>query len=374
VSGLAATIARRRRTSGRRRASSRRRGSGRRRVSRRRRVSPRRAAARALRRLSPRVKRRLLALAVLCLALAAGYQLWLRDSSLVAVEEVTVTGLTTKDADRLRAALTTAGRTMTTLHLDRAALERAVAGHPVVRDLEVAADFPHGLRVHVVEHQPAAIAVSDAGRLPVAGDGTILRGLAVEGDLPTVDVDGRLGGVRLADRTARGAAAVAGAAPAALRSRIEEVSHGSSHEGFVAALRDGPELIFGGATRLRAKWAAAARVLADLEARGASYVDLRIPGRPAVGGLAATTLTPVAPAGTETAPPATALTDPAAGASAGAPSAGAPSTVVPGAAPSAPSAPTTTAPTAPTTTAPEAPVAPEQPLTAGAGGGATAAP
>ena len=66
----------------------------------------------------------------------------------------------------------------------------------------------------------------------------------------------------------------------------------------MAELRDGPELIFGPATRLRAKWAAAARVLADLEARGASYVDLRIPSRPAVGGLAATTLTPVAPAGT----------------------------------------------------------------------------
>jgi hypothetical protein len=56
---------------------------------------------------------------------------------------------------------------------------------------------------------------------------------------------------------------------------------------------------------VRAKWAAAARVLADLEASGASYVDLRIPGRPAVGGLEAETITPVAPAGsTSTIPPA----------------------------------------------------------------------
>src|ERR671914_803084 len=76
------------------------------------------------------------------------------------------------------------------------------------------------------------------------------------------------------------------------------------YEGLVAELREGPELIFGDATRLRSKWAAAARVLADLEASGASYIDLRIPGRPAAGGLPAETIIPVAPAGTtSTVPP-----------------------------------------------------------------------
>jgi cell division protein FtsQ len=299
---------------------------------------------------------------LLSVILAAGYQFWLRDSSLVAVENVTVTGLTTKDADRLRSALTTAGRTMTTLNLDRAALDRAVAGHPVVRGLEVEAEFPHGLHVHVIEHQPAAMAVSDAGSVPVAGDGTVLRGLAVEGELPTVAVEGPLGQDRLVDPDARGAAAVAGAAPALLRSRIDEVTRSSDDDGYVATLRDGPELIFGAATRLRAKWAAAARVLADLDSRGASYVDLRIPGRPAVGGLAATTLAPVAPAGTDlgVAPPTgTTSTDPSA-------------------TPATEAAPTTTesatSTTAPPTTASEAPVAPDPSLTAGAGGGATAAP
>jgi cell division protein FtsQ len=258
-------------------------------VAGRRRVSPRRAAARAVRRLSPRLKRRLIALALACLALAAGYQFWLRDSSLVAVEHVEVTGVTSSDAARVRAAITSAARDMTTLHVDREALDRAVAGYPVVRKLEVAPDFPHGLSVHVIEYEPAAIAVSDAGHVPVAGDGTILRGVAVKGNLPTVDVDGALGTAFLLDRTARGAAAVAGGAPAVLRARIEDVQR-RSDDGYVAELRDGPELIFGAATRLRAKWAAAARVLADLEARGATYVDLRIPSRPAVGGLAATTV------------------------------------------------------------------------------------
>ena len=162
-------------------------------VAGRRRISPRRAAARAVRRLSPRLRRRLIALAVVCLVLAAGYHFWLRDSSLVAVERVQVTGVTSSDAARVRAALTSAGRRMTTLHVDRAALERAVAGYPVVRRLEVQPDFPHGLRVHVIEYEPAAIAVGDAGRVPVAGDGTILRGVKVVGKLPTVAVDGALG-------------------------------------------------------------------------------------------------------------------------------------------------------------------------------------
>jgi cell division protein FtsQ len=51
-------------------------------------------------------------------------------------------------------------------------------------------------------------------------------------------------------------------------------------------MRRGPELIFGSATRLAAKWAAASAVLADRKARGATYVDLRLPERPAAGGVA----------------------------------------------------------------------------------------
>ena len=255
------------------------------------------ALARSLPELTPRLKRRLVALLVLSLLLAGGYHFWLRDSSLVAVDEVKISGLTTADAPRVRTALAGAARGMTTLHVDQERLERAVEGFPVVRELKVTPDFPHGLRVRVVEHVPAALAVSDAGQVAVAGDGTILRGLPVEGNLPTVAVDGILGADRLREADALAAAAVAGSAPAVLRRRVEEISK-RSEAGLVAELSDGPELIFGTATQLRTKWAAAARVLADPEAQGASYIDLRIAGRPAAGGLPAETVTPVAPAGT----------------------------------------------------------------------------
>jgi cell division protein FtsQ len=331
-------------------------------VAGRRRISPRRVAASAARRLSPRLKRRLIALSVACLVVVAGYQFWLRDSSLVAVEQVQVSGLTSADADRVRAALTTAGQTMTTLNVDREALDRAVSTFPVVRKLEIEPDFPHGLRLHVIEYQAAAIAVSDSGRVPVAGDGTILRGVSVEGRLPTVDVEGALGTELLADPLARGAAAVAGGAPAVLRSRIVDVQR-RSDEGYVAQLRDGPELIFGSATRLGAKWAAATRVLADLEARGASYLDLRIPSRPAVGGLAATTLAPVAPATpAPTAPPAGTVTPESA------------QTAVPDLPADGTTAPATPPAEAAEPTAPQVPAPPADPLPAGTGAGATAAP
>ncbi len=245
-----------------------------------------------LRVLPPRMRRRVFMVLAACLVLAAGFQFWLRDSTLVAVEDVKVTGLTTKDASRVRASLVSAAHTMTTLHVDQTELEDAIAAYPVVRALHVEADFPHGLEIRVIEHRPAAI----VGGLPVAGDGTILRGLPVEGKLPEIDVRGKLGGDRLSDPASLHAARVAGGAPAPLRGRLERIDI-RSEEGIVVELRDGPELYFGNATRVRAKWIAAVRILADPEAAGASYIDVRLPGRPAAGGLPAETLAPVAPAG-----------------------------------------------------------------------------
>jgi cell division protein FtsQ len=312
--------------------------------------------------LAPRTRRRLLALAALCLALTAGYQFWFRDSGLVAIDDVRVSGLTGDDAPRIRAALTSAARSMTTLHVDRERLERAVEAFPVVRGLELRPDFPHALRIRVVEHHPAAIAVTDGGRVPVAGDGTVLRALPVEGRLPTIQAEGTVRGERLEDPAALAGVRVAGAAPAALRRRLERVER-RREEGLVVLLRDGPELIFGNATRARAKWTAAARVLADKAAAGASYIDLRLPGRPAAGGLPAATVAPVAPAGATTQQPPAAGTYSAPGTT----TYSAPDTVAP-----APAAPTDAAPPTDPTTPPPATEVP--PATTIPGQGATTAP
>ena len=63
--------------------------------------------------------------AVVIVVLVVGW-LWLRDSSLVAVERVTVTGASGPDAPRVRSALERAGLDMTTLHVRDGALRTAV--------------------------------------------------------------------------------------------------------------------------------------------------------------------------------------------------------------------------------------------------------
>jgi len=269
---------------------------------------------------SPRLRRGALVATVLAALVVGLYVLWLRDSSLVAVEQVTVTGVTTRDGERLRSALVSTGRSMTTLNVDREQLEQAAAVFPIVQRIEVEPDFPHGLTVHVVEHRPVALLAAGGRTVPVAADGTILTGLPVEGDLPAIETSGQTPARQLPPGAARDAAAIAGGAPAVIARRIESIGREGGARGVVAQVENGPEIVFGSPERAAAKWAAAIRVLADEEAGGATYVDVRLPERPVAGGLPVETVTPIAPVGDTSAesvippvdPAATAPVDPAA--------------------------------------------------------------
>jgi cell division protein FtsQ len=222
------------------------------------------------------------------LALLGGGWLWLRDSSLVAVRQVTVTGLTGPDAPRVRAALQDAARDMTTLHVRSGQLTTAVEPFAAVESVEAHADFPHRLRIVVHEHAPVGAVAAGSQRLAVAADGTFLRGTPTRG-LPVIAIPVSPGGDRLTNRGALRAVALLAQAPAPLRAKIRRVYLGP--RGLTAPLQNGPVLYFGGGDRLRAKWTAATAVLADRSSAGASYVDLRLPERPAAGGLVAATPT-----------------------------------------------------------------------------------
>ena len=222
--------------------------------------------------------------AVLAL-LGAGW-LWLRDSSLVAVRHVTVTGLTGPDAPRVREALQDAARDMTTLHVRSGQLTTAVEPFAAVESVEAHADFPHGLRIVVHEHAAVGAVAAGSQRVAVAADGTFLRGTPTRG-LPAIAIPVSPGGDRLANRGALRAAALLAAAPAPLRAKVRRVYLGQ--RGLTAPLQNGPVLYFGGGDRLRAKWVAATAVLADRSSAGATYVDVRLPERPAAGGLEAAT-------------------------------------------------------------------------------------
>jgi cell division protein FtsQ len=227
--------------------------------------------------------RTVLLVGLLAALLSAGW-FWLRDSSLVAVRDVSVTGLTGSQSAEIEQALTRAGTSMTTLHLRPEALDSAVEPFSIVKSIEVSSDFPHGLRVHVVSNVAVGAVELDGRRTPVTADGTLLRDVAAADTLPLVPLHGTPTGNRLKEGEALGAFAALGAAPSALRARVEQVSTTRAH-GIELELRDGPPIWFGAPERLAAKWAAAAAVLADPEAAGGSYVDVSAPERPAVGGL-----------------------------------------------------------------------------------------
>jgi cell division protein FtsQ len=229
----------------------------------------------------PRVRTGIACAAVLGL-LALGW-LWLRDSPLVAVDRVTVTGATGRDAPRVRAALEDAARDMTTLHVRTGALRTAVEPYGRIASVQAKPDFPHGLRIEVRERAAVGALAAGDERVGIAADGTILRGQATSG-LPLLSARSAPTGERVTDPALGREVALLAAAPPALRARVIRVGTGS--RGLTVPLRDGPELFFGGPDRLRAKWIAAATVLADPSSSGATYVDVRLPERPAAGGLA----------------------------------------------------------------------------------------
>ena len=73
-----------------------------------------------------------------------------------------------------------------------------------------------------------------------------------------------------------------GSAPYAMLARVSQVTSVAGR-GLVAAVRGGPQIVFGDASVPAAKWAAAAAVLADPGSAGAQYIDVTDPARPAAG-------------------------------------------------------------------------------------------
>jgi hypothetical protein len=74
---------------------------------------------------------------------------------------------------------------------------------------------------------------------------------------------------------------VLGAAPPALAKLTDRAYSG--REGLTLLVHGGLRAYFGDASRPRAKWAALALVLGSERSAGASYVDVRVPERPAAG-------------------------------------------------------------------------------------------
>ena len=233
------------------------------------------------RRLSRRARRALLAVVALAVVLGGAW-MWFRDSPLVSVQRVTVSGQSGADAGQIRAALESAARTMSTLDVQLGRLRRAVAPYPVVKDIRVTTHFPHGMNIDVIEN--VAVGALDVGgqKVAVAPDGTLMHDVAVSASLPTIPVSVAPSGTRVTSGPAAAAIKLLSAAPGELLAKISQVTTVAPH-GLVAQIRGGPSIYFGDATELSQKWIAASEVLGDPGSAGAVYIDVTDPQRPAAG-------------------------------------------------------------------------------------------
>lgn len=216
---------------------------------------------------------------------------WLlvRNSELVAVERVRVVGLDGYYDKAARKAVVAEAKTMTTMNVSEDDLSAALGEYLDVADLRVDSDYPHKLTIFVDVRRPVA-AVKIGGRIvAVTGTGLVLESTRNLTTLPSIEADGMIRDNHISDAHTTQALAVLGAAPDVLLRRVKGVEW--KKRGLVLTLEKGVKLRFGNSTKAAAKWRAAAAVLASPAAKGAEYIDLRVPDRPAIGGLGAAPVT-----------------------------------------------------------------------------------
>jgi cell division septal protein FtsQ len=210
------------------------------------------------------------------------FWLWFKDSPLVSVDRVQVTGLSGPDVPQIRQALAAAAVRMTTLDVDMARLRAVARPYTDVRSLTVNTQFPHGMVIHVVEQVPIAQINVNGSPMAVSRDGSLLAATPGIARLPVLSVTSLPAGTRFTGSGALATLAVLSAAPYRFLNHIQSAQE-TSQNGVVVQLRRGPQIRFGDTTQLHDKWAAALALLGVPSAQGAQYIDVTDPGRPAAG-------------------------------------------------------------------------------------------
>jgi cell division protein FtsQ len=233
-------------------------------------------------RLRPGKRRIVVALLAIVLVAGLGW-LWYRDSSFVKIRRVTVAGLSGPDVPAIRAALEHSALTMTTLNVNMAALDAAVQQYPTVRSLSVTTEGDHAVLISVNEQVPVALVTNDGELVVVDGSGQLLPQSTVpHGVLPTLSLASAPSGDQVTAAGSLAALRVLQAAPYQWLAHIQTASSSAAH-GVTLQLRQGPQVYFGPANQLGAKWNALDAVLDNSGSQGAQYIDVSDPQRPAAG-------------------------------------------------------------------------------------------
>jgi cell division protein FtsQ len=234
-------------------------------------------------------------LALLCLAVAvvlapAGYWI-LANSSAFAVSGIAVSGGGGIVSAEARQAAANAVKGQSLLQVDAGDVARAIERLPYVRTATVDRSFPHTLSVRITTYHPAATIKSGKTAYLVSSDGRVLsEGVPDRSSLPVIRV---ADGLTLAPGTRVRAGAVAAAldvlrsTPSAFVRRVGHLHKVTTDDtGLVAVIGRGLQLRLGSADQIDLKLQVAVRVLRSVQPATRSalaYVDISVPGRPALG-------------------------------------------------------------------------------------------
>jgi len=228
-----------------------------------------------LRRMSLRLK---LICAIGVPVFAIGGWLVLRDSPLFSVDQIEISGLPATALPQVGAELRAAAHRQTTTDFSVGALRAAVAHYSLITQITATTHFPHGVSISVDTRTPVARLDVDHHLVMVDASGAIVTGAHMQ-HLVVLRTDTKLVRGSTRDPFVLVALQIMADAPAALRRRVVSVS---SVKGLLTIYLDrGPRLIFGNDALPHAKWDSAAAVLAEPSSRGAAYIDVEVPSRPA---------------------------------------------------------------------------------------------
>lgn len=227
-------------------------------------------------------RRRLRVLVAAFLAIGVVMGAWLLvNSPLLDVERMEVVGTAAiSEEEVLGAAGVEIGDPL--LLIDRGAVERRIEAVPAIGEARVRRELPDGLRIIVVERDPAAWARRPSGAIAILD---VTGRVIGEADEPPAlpEVIG-LARVPAPGRTSEWGATAAGIPdelPAELGARVRTIAvHGGA---VVLGLDDGIEVRLGPPRAVAAKGRAARAVLAVVDHGAVSYVDVRVPAGPVTG-------------------------------------------------------------------------------------------
>jgi cell division protein FtsQ len=234
-------------------------------------------------------------LALLCLTVAVvlaplGYWI-LANSSAFAVSSVPVSGGGAIVSAEVQHAAAGAVRGRSLLQVDAGDVARAVERLPYVRTATVDRSFPHTLSIRITTYHAAATVKSGKSAFLISDDGRVLsRGGPEGGDLPVIRVAGRLAlapGARVRHGAVATALDVLRSLPGSFTRRVGHLHKLTTDgSGIVAVIGRGLQLRLGSSDQLDLKLRVAVRVLRSMQSATRSalaYVDVTVPGRPALG-------------------------------------------------------------------------------------------